>query len=47
MRKKCSNLGFGDKNDWSGAKGASLAAQKTKVDKEDIDYPSWKENIVK
>ena len=32
---------------WSGAKASSIAAQKTKPDKEIIDFDQWKEDIIK
>ncbi|MGM9451934.1 conjugative transfer relaxase/helicase TraI [Legionella bozemanae] len=32
---------------WSGAKASSLAAQKTKLDKEIVDFERWKEDIIK
>ncbi|HCJ1109598.1 TPA: conjugative transfer relaxase/helicase TraI [Legionella pneumophila] len=36
-----------DEKGWSGAKASSIAAQKTKLDKEIIDYDQWKEDIIK
>lgn len=36
-----------DEKGWSGAKASSIAAQKTKLDKEIIDYEKWKEDIIK
>lgn len=31
---------------WQGAKASSLAAQKTKIDKEEMDLQQWRDNIV-
>jgi conjugative transfer relaxase protein TraI len=36
-----------DEKGWSGAKASSIAAQKTKLDKEIIDYDQWKVDIIK
>ncbi len=35
-----------DENGWSGAKAASIAAKKTREDKEIIDFDQWKKDIV-
>lgn len=35
-----------DENGWSSAKGASIAAKKTRADKEIIDFDQWKKDIV-
>ncbi|WP_392536747.1 conjugative transfer relaxase/helicase TraI [Legionella sp. 227] len=36
-----------DEKGWTGAKASSLAAQKTKPDKEIIDHEHWKEDIIR
>ncbi|HBD7398683.1 TPA: conjugative transfer relaxase/helicase TraI [Legionella pneumophila] len=35
-----------DEKGWSGAKASSIAAQKTKLDKEIVDFDQWKEDII-
>lgn len=35
-----------DEKGWSGAKAASLAAQKTKLDKDILDFDQWKKDII-